>query len=46
MKGETVSPGSYKEDQDGCGSPREHLINGCCDVVKGKETAWGEGRLM
>lgn len=41
-----VSPGSYKKEQDGCGVPQERLINGCCDVLKGKVAAWGEGRLM
>ena len=43
MKGQTVSPGSYKEEQGGCGGPQERLINGCCDVVKGKAAAWDEG---
>lgn len=38
-----VSPGSYKEEQDGCGGPQEQLINGCSDVVKGKVAAWSEG---
>lgn len=28
------------------GAPQEQLINGCCDVVKGKVAAWSQGRLM
>lgn len=38
-----VSPGSYKEEQGCCAGPQEWLINGCCEVVKGKVAAWGEG---